>query len=160
NPVSAHQPPSPPSEPQPTTQNTKLRAADVNFYYGSFQALHAISLDMHANQITALIGPSGCGKSTFLRTLNRINETIRHSRLEGKILLDGEDVLSVDVTSLRRRIGMVFQRPNPFPKSISDNIAYGLKINGMAKRSELRDKVEQSLQRAALWDEVKDKLHE
>jgi phosphate transport system ATP-binding protein len=140
--------------------NPKLKASNINFFYGSFQALHDISLDMHAQQITALIGPSGCGKSTFLRTLNRINETIRHSRVEGKILLDDEDVLSVDVTSLRRRIGMVFQRPNPFPKSISDNIAYGLKINGMAKRSEMRDKVEQSLRRAALWDEVKDKLHE
>jgi phosphate transport system ATP-binding protein len=146
-------------EPVPSAM-PKLKASNINFYYGSFQALHDISLDMHANQITALIGPSGCGKSTFLRTLNRINETIRHSRVEGKILLDNEDVLSVDVTSLRRRVGMVFQRPNPFPKSISDNIAYGLKINGMAKRSELRDKVEQSLRRAALWEEVKDKLHE
>ncbi|PWU11652.1 MAG: phosphate ABC transporter ATP-binding protein [Terriglobia bacterium] len=159
------------SPPQPTQQNSgasvsepaanpKLRTSHVNFYYGSFQALHDISLDMHANQITALIGPSGCGKSTFLRTLNRINETIRHSRVEGKVLLDNEDVMNVDVTSLRRRVGMVFQRPNPFPKSIADNIAYGLKINGMAPRGELRDRVEQSLRRAALWDEVKDKLQE
>ena len=138
----------------------KLRAANINFYYGAFQALHDISLDMHTNRITALIGPSGCGKSTFLRTLNRINETIRHSRVEGKILLDNEDVLGVDVTSLRRRVGMVFQRPNPFPKSISDNIAYGLRINGMAHRGEMRDRVERSLRRAALWEEVKDKLHE
>jgi phosphate transport system ATP-binding protein len=138
----------------------KLRTANVNFYYGAFQALHNISLDMHTNQITALIGPSGCGKSTFLRTLNRISETIRHSRVEGQILLDNEDVTSVDVTSLRRRVGMVFQRPNPFPKSIADNIAYGLKINGMATRGDLRDKVEHSLRRAALWDEVKDKLHD
>ena len=138
----------------------KLRASNINFYYGVFQALHDISLDMHANHITALIGPSGCGKSTFLRTLNRINETIRHSRVEGKILLDDEDVLNVALTSLRRRVGMVFQRPNPFPKSIADNIAYGLKINGMASRGELRDKVEQSLRRAALWDEVKDKLQD
>ena len=138
----------------------KLRATHINFYYGSFQALHDISLDMHTNQITALIGPSGCGKSTFLRTLNRINETIRHSRVEGEILLDNEDVLGVDVTDLRRRVGMVFQRPNPFPKSIFDNIAYGLKINGMAGRGEMRDKVERSLRRAALWDEVKDKLHD
>src|SRR5215467_7688783 len=106
-----------------STVNPKLKASNINFYYGSFQALHDISLHMHANQITALIGPSGCGKSTFLRTLNRINETIRHARVEGKILLDNEDVLSVDVTSLRRRVGMVFQRPNPFPKSIADNIA-------------------------------------
>ncbi len=140
--------------------NPKLRALHVNFFYGSFQALHDISLDMHANHITALIGPSGCGKSTFLRTLNRINETVRHTRVEGQVLLDDEDVMSVDVTSLRRRVGMVFQRPNPFPKSIADNIAYGLKINGMASRRELRDKIEHSLRRAALWDEVKDKLNQ
>ena len=138
----------------------KLQAVNVNFYYGAFRALHDISLDMHTNQITALIGPSGCGKSTFLRTLNRINETIRNARMEGQILLDNEDVLGVDVTNLRRRVGMVFQRPNPFPKSISDNIAYGLRINGMARRGEMRDRVEQSLRRAALWEEVKDKLHE
>jgi len=138
----------------------KLRAANINFYYGAFQALHDISLDMHASRITALIGPSGCGKSTFLRTLNRINETIAHSRVEGRILLDNEDVLSVDVTSLRRRVGMVFQRPNPFPKSIADNIAYGLQINGMASRGEMKDRVERSLRRAALWDEVKDKLNQ
>ena len=138
----------------------KLQAVNVNFYYGAFRALHDISLDMHTNQITALIGPSGCGKSTFLRTLNRINETIRNARMEGQVLLDNEDVLGVDVTNLRRRVGMVFQRPNPFPKSISDNIAYGLRINGMAHRGEMRDRVEQSLRRAALWEEVKDKLHE
>jgi phosphate transport system ATP-binding protein len=148
-------------EPRPVQpSHPKLRAANVNFYYGAFQALHDISLDMQASRITALIGPSGCGKSTFLRTLNRINETIAHSRVEGQILLDNEDVLGVDVTSLRRRVGMVFQRPNPFPKSISDNIAYGLQINGMASRGEMRDRVERSLRRAALWDEVKDKLHE
>ena len=138
----------------------KLQAININFYYGAFKALHDISLNMHTNRITALIGPSGCGKSTFLRTLNRINETIRHSRMEGQILLDNEDVLAVDVTSLRRRVGMVFQRPNPFPKSIADNIAYGLRINGMAHRGEMRDRVEQSLRRAALWEEVKDKLHD
>ena len=148
-------------EPHPVQpSHPKLQAVNVNFYYGAFRALHDISLDMHTNQITALIGPSGCGKSTFLRTLNRINETIRNARLEGRILLDNEDVLGVDVTNLRRRVGMVFQRPNPFPKSISDNIAYGLRINGMAHRGEMRDRVEQSLRRAALWEEVKDKLHE
>ncbi|MBZ5575774.1 MAG: phosphate ABC transporter ATP-binding protein PstB [Acidobacteriia bacterium] len=146
-------------EPVPAVK-PKLKASNINFYYGAFQALHDISLDMHTNQITALIGPSGCGKSTFLRTLNRINETIRHSRVEGKILLDDEDVLGVDVTSLRRRVGMVFQRPNPFPKSIAENIAYGLRINGMASRGEMKDRVEHSLRRAALWDEVKDKLNE
>ena len=138
----------------------KLKAINVNFYYGAFQALHGISLEMHTNRITAFIGPSGCGKSTFLRNLNRINDTIRHSRMEGQILLDNEDVRLADVTNLRRRVGMVFQRPNPFPKSIFDNIAYGLRINGMASRSDLRDKVEHSLKRAALWEEVKDKLHE
>src|SRR5579863_5797660 len=147
--------------PTPTpTSEPKLRAKNVNFFYGSFKALHDISLDMHTNRITALIGPSGCGKSTFLRNLNRINDTIRNSRMEGKILLDNEDIRNVDVTNLRRRVGMVFQRPNPFPKSIADNIAYGLKVNGLASRSEMRDRVERSLKRAALWDEVKDKLNE
>jgi phosphate transport system ATP-binding protein len=153
-PKAAHvEPPVPQPEP-------KLRATNVNFYYGAFQALHGISLDMLTNRVTALIGPSGCGKSTFLRNLNRINDTIKNSRMEGQILLDNEDVAGVDITNLRRRVGMVFQRPNPFPKSIFDNIAYGLRINGMASRSELRDRVERSLQRAALWNEVKDKLHE
>src|SRR5262249_28289329 len=131
----------------PTTSpkaDIKLRATKVNFFYGSFQALHDISLDVRTNQITALIGPSGCGKSTFLRNLNRINETIRNARLEGQILLDDEDVLSVDITSLRRRVGMVFQRPNPFPKSIADNIGYGLRINGLASRGEIRDRIEHS----------------
>jgi phosphate transport system ATP-binding protein len=146
--------------PKSVPATPKLRASHINFFYGSFQALHDISLDMEVNRITALIGPSGCGKSTFLRNLNRINETIRNSRMEGQILLDNEDVRGVDITSLRRRVGMVFQRPNPFPKSISDNIAYGLRINGMASRSEMRDRVEHSLRRAALWEEVKDKLHE
>ena len=149
------------SVPTPTpAAGPKLRATNVNFYYGKFQALYDISLDMLERKVTALIGPSGCGKSTFLRNLNRINDTIKNSRMEGRILLDNEDVRGVDVTNLRRRVGMVFQRPNPFPKSIYDNIAYGLKINGMAKRSEMRDRVERSLQRAALWSEVKDKLHE
>src|ERR1017187_10266999 len=149
--------PLPPPTPQP---GPKLRASNVNFYYGMFQALYEISLDMLTNRVAALIGPSGCGKSTFLRNLNRINDTIRNSRMEGQILLDDENIATVDVTSLRRRVGMVFQRPNPFPKSIFDNVAYGLRINGMATRSDLPDKVEHSLRRAALWDEVKDKLHE
>jgi len=137
----------------------KLRAENVSFYYGSFKALHGISLDMYENRITALIGPSGCGKSTFLRSLNRISETIRHSRIEGRITLDGEDALSLDVTNLRRRVGMVFQRPNPFPKSIFDNIAYGVRVNGLRHGRPLSEVVETSLQRAALWEEVKDKLH-
>jgi phosphate transport system ATP-binding protein len=138
----------------------KMRARNVNFHYGAFKALHDISLDFPANKVTALIGPSGCGKSTFLRSLNRINETLRGTRIEGEITLDGEDVLKMDVTGLRRRVGMVFQRPNPFPKSIFENVAYGVKVNGLASRSEMAGIVEKSLRRAALWDEVKDKLNE
>jgi len=146
--------------PTETGPSSKLRAVNINFFYGAFQALYDVSLEMKTGRITALIGPSGCGKSTFLRNLNRINETIRNARMEGQVLLDSEDVSELDVTSLRRRVGMVFQRPNPFPKSIFDNIAYGLRINNLASRSELRDRVEHSLNRAALWDEVKDKLHD
>jgi phosphate transport system ATP-binding protein len=135
----------------------KLKAVHLNFYYGTYQALHDISLEVPSNRITALIGPSGCGKSTFLRTLNRISETISNTRVEGEVLLDEENVLSVDVTALRRRVGMVFQKSNPFPKSIFDNVAYGLRVNGF--RGRLQDAVEHSLKRAALWEEVKDKLH-
>jgi phosphate transport system ATP-binding protein len=142
---------------KPVTQPHKLRAVNLNFFYGTYQALHGISLDVPTNRITALIGPSGCGKSTFLRTLNRINETIRNTRVEGQVLLDEEDVMQVDVTHLRRRVGMVFQKSNPFPKSIFDNVAYGPKVN--AFHGSLAEKVEQSLKRAALWEEVKDKLH-
>ncbi len=138
----------------------KLSTDRLSFHYGSYQALHDISLSFYANRITALIGPSGCGKSTFLRTLNRISETIRHTRIDGQITLDGEDVLALDVTNLRRRVGMVFQRPNPFPKSIFDNVAYGVRVNGLARGTSVREVVEKSLRRAALWDEVKDKLHE
>ncbi|MDQ1473857.1 MAG: phosphate transport system ATP-binding protein [Bryobacterales bacterium] len=143
---------------QPLT--AKMKTEHVNFYYGKFQALHDISLEFASNKVTALIGPSGCGKSTFLRTLNRINETLRDTRLEGSITLDGENILDKDVTEIRRRIGMVFQRPNPFPKSIYDNIIYGPKINGMLKGKNAAEIVEKSLRRAALWDEAKDKLHE
>ncbi len=141
---------------KPVEVPVKLRAVDLDFYYGAYQALHKITLEVPANKITALIGPSGCGKSTFLRTLNRISETIHNTRVEGQVLLDGEDVLRMDVTGLRRRVGMVFQKSNPFPKSIFDNVAYGLKVNGF--RGALADAVEHSLKRAALWDEVKDKL--
>jgi phosphate transport system ATP-binding protein len=145
---------------QPVSADIKMRAEHVNFYYGTYQALHDISLDFLTNRVTALIGPSGCGKSTFLRSLNRINETLRNARLEGEIVLDGENILEMDVTSVRRRVGMVFQRPNPFPKSIFENIAYGPRVNGLVRRSGLHELVEKSLQRAALWNEVKDKLHE
>ncbi|HKD09268.1 MAG TPA: phosphate ABC transporter ATP-binding protein PstB [Bryobacteraceae bacterium] len=138
----------------------KIRASHLNFYYGQFKALHDVSLDFATNKITALIGPSGCGKSTFLRNLNRINETLKDTRLEGEILLDGEDILAKEVTEVRRRVGMVFQRPNPFPKSILENIIYGPRINGMVRRGQTMEVVEHSLRRAALWDEVKDKLHE
>jgi phosphate transport system ATP-binding protein len=146
----------------PATQaaTPKMRTTKLNFFYGAFQALHDISLDFAPNRITALIGPSGCGKSTFLRTLNRINETVRDTRFEGEITLDGEDIMEKDVTEIRRRVGMVFQRPNPFPKSIFENIVYGPKINGMLKRGHATEVVEKSLRRAALWDEVKDKLQE
>ena len=138
----------------------KMRTSNIDFYYGKFHALHDVSLEFAENRVTALIGPSGCGKSTFLRTLNRINETLRDTRIEGEITLDGENILTKDVTEIRRRIGMVFQRPNPFPKSIFDNIIYGPKINGMLKKTPAAEVVEKSLRRAALWDEVKDKLHE
>ena len=138
----------------------KMRAVNVDFYYGSFKALHGVSLEFATNRVTALIGPSGCGKSTFLRNLNRINETLRDTRLEGEITLDGQDILTRDVTEIRRRVGMVFQRPNPFPKSIFENIIYGPKINGMLRGQSAAEVVEKSLRRAALWDEVKDKLHE
>ena len=137
----------------------KLRVQGLNFYYGSFQALHDIDMSIAVNKITAFIGPSGCGKSTFLRTINRMNETIRSTRVEGQILLDGEEVRKMDVTSVRRRIGMVFQKSNPFPKTIFDNVAYGLRINGITRQSVLEDAVQRSLEQAALWNEVKDKLN-
>ena len=145
------------TEPPTAALPLRFKITDVSFYYGPKQALFGISLDVPTNRITALIGPSGCGKSTFLRNLNRLQETIRHTRLEGEILLDGQNVLGMDVVKLRRRVGMVFQRPNPFPKSIYENVAYGLRINGY--KGNLKELVEKSLHRAALWDEVKDKLH-
>jgi phosphate transport system ATP-binding protein len=148
-------------ESKPSAESAKLSATNLNFYYGSFQALQGISMQVYDRKVTAFIGPSGCGKSTFLRTLNRMNETVRNSRVEGEILLDGENIFDLEVSQLRRRVGMVFQRSNPFPKSIFENIAYGPRINGFAKsRGTLREVVEQSLRRAALWEEVKDKLNE
>jgi phosphate transport system ATP-binding protein len=145
--------------PKETAANAAPRMAvkNLNFYYGKSQALFHVNLEIATNKVTALIGPSGCGKSTLLRTLNRMHETISHTRIEGDILLDGKDILSQDVTRLRRRVGMVFQRPNPFPKSIFDNVAYGLRINGY--KGTLKEQVEKSLHRAALWEEVKDRLH-
>ncbi len=137
----------------------KLESKNLSFYYGPFQALHNISMQIPAHQITAFIGPSGCGKSTYLRTMNRMNETLRNTRVQGDLLLDGEDLLGMDVTYLRRRVGMVFQKSNPFPKSIFENVAYGLRINGVSKKSVVEAAVERSLQHAALWSEVKDKLN-
>lgn len=136
----------------------KLRSKNLNFFYGSFQALHDISLDVSTNKITAFIGPSGCGKSTFLRTLNRMNEALRNTRVQGDLLLDGENLLDMDVTDVRRRVGMVFQKSNPFPKTIFDNVAYGLRVNGIHRKSVIEEAVERSLRHAALWTEVKDKL--
>ncbi|HEV8410681.1 MAG TPA: phosphate ABC transporter ATP-binding protein PstB [Gemmatimonadaceae bacterium] len=138
----------------------KMRASNLNFFYGKSQALHGISIRIPTNHVTAFIGPSGCGKSTFLRTLNRMCDTVKGTRVEGEVRLDGEDVFSLDVTSVRRRVGMVFQRSNPFPKSIFDNVAYGLRVNGGLSRAEVAERVERSLVRSALWDEVKHKLHE
>jgi len=139
----------------------KIKVEDLNFYYGSTQALKEVNLVLTERQITALIGPSGCGKSTFLRTLNRMNDTIPGARLEGKVLLDGLDIYapSVDVVALRQRVGMVFQKPNPFPQSIYDNVAFGPRVLGLGKRAKLDEVVEKSLREAALWDEVQDGLH-
>ncbi|MCK8602507.1 phosphate ABC transporter ATP-binding protein PstB [Desulfoferrobacter suflitae] len=139
----------------------KMAAENLNFYYGKFQALQGISLLFHERMVTALIGPSGCGKSTFLRCLNRMNDLIPISRVEGTILLDGHNIYApkVDVVALRRRVGMVFQKPNPFPKTIFENVAYGLRVNGVKDKAFLAERVEKSLQQAALWDEVKDRLH-
>jgi len=139
----------------------KIEADRLSFYYGSTQALQDISVRIAPNVVTAFIGPSGCGKSTFLRSLNRMNDIIPGTRVEGRLLMDGDDLYApgVDVVGLRRRIGMVFQKSNPFPKSIFENIAYGLRINGMAgSPSELSARVEECLRQAALWDEVKDRL--
>jgi phosphate transport system ATP-binding protein len=141
----------------------KIEADRLNFYYGAKRALHDISLGIQPNVVTAFIGPSGCGKSTFLRTLNRMNDIIPDTRVDGHVRIDGGDIYGrgVDVVELRRRVGMVFQKSNPFPKSIFENIAYGLRVNGMAgSRSELVGRVEESLRQAALWDEVKDRLNE
>ena len=140
----------------------KMSARNLKFYYGSVQALKDVSMNMRENRVTALIGPSGCGKTTFLRCLNRMNDTVEGARVEGEILMDGQNIYhpEVDVVQVRRRVGMVFQKSNPFPKSIFDNVAYGLRIEGQHSRSEIADRVEKSLKDAALWNEVADRLHE
>src|SRR5215467_12795452 len=141
----------------PAALPMRMNINKVNFYYGTKQTLFDVSMGIATNKVTALIGPSGCGKSTLLRTFNRMHETVRGARLQGEILLDGQNILSQDVTQLRRRIGMVFQRPNPFPKSIFENVAFGLRVNG--SKLPIAEAVEKSLRHAALWDEVKDHLH-
>jgi phosphate transport system ATP-binding protein len=140
--------------------NIRMEAKNLSVHYGEAQALFSVSLPIEEKAVTALIGPSGCGKSTFLRCLNRMNDIIPGALVEGEVLLDGEDIYrrSVDVVDLRRRVGMVFQKSNPFPKSIFDNVAYGLRINHIVRRSRLAERVEKSLREAALWDEVKDRL--
>jgi phosphate transport system ATP-binding protein len=162
-----------PALPQPPIASTAVRAPtgaevgkidvrELNFFYGAHQVLDRISVQVYAHQVTALIGPSGCGKSTFLRSLNRMNDIVPGARVEGRIAVDGRDIYAsaIDVVDLRRRVGMVFQKSNPFPKSIFDNVAYGLRINRLAtSREELRGRVEASLKAAALWDEVHDRLH-
>jgi phosphate transport system ATP-binding protein len=143
------------------TLDIKIETKGLNFYYGPTHALKKIDIVIRDRQITALIGPSGCGKSTFLRTLNRMNELFPHTRTEGRVSLDGEDIYrpGTDVVSLRQRVGMVFQRPNPFPKSIYENVAFGPKVLGLLSRGEIAGRVEQSLKSAALWPEVSNRLH-
>ena len=139
---------------------TKITTKNVNLYYGANHALKDVTLDIYENKITAFIGPSGCGKSTFLKTLNRMNDLVPNVKIEGEILLDGENIYDpkVDTTLLRKKIGMVFQQPNPFPMSIYDNIAYGPRIHGIRSKAQLDEIVERSLRGAALWDEVSDRL--
>lgn len=143
-------------------KNVKMSVRNLNFYYGSVQALKNVNLEILANRVTALIGPSGCGKTTFLRCLNRMNDVVEGVRVEGQILLDGESIyaLEADPVQIRRRVGMVFQKSNPFPKTIFENVAYGLRINGSSSKKEIADRVEKSLKDAALWNEVVDRLHD
>lgn len=137
-----------------------IEAKNIDFYYGDFHALKDISMTMESNTVTAFIGPSGCGKSTFLRLFNRMNDLIPGTRLHGECLIEGENIYGrqVNVDELRKKVGMVFQKPNPFPKSIFENVAYGLRVNGVTDKGFIRERVEESLVKAALWDEVKDKL--
>jgi len=140
----------------------KIEVRNLNFYYGQKQVLYNISLPIYKNKITAIIGPSGCGKTTFIRVLNRMYETVEGARAEGEVILDGENILNkdYDLIKLRSKVGMVFQKPNPFPKSIYENVAFGLKIRGIRNKDLLYEKVKDALIKAALWDEVKDRLNE
>ncbi|MFP4315639.1 MAG: phosphate ABC transporter ATP-binding protein PstB [Desulfovibrionales bacterium] len=142
------------------SDNVKMSSTNLDFYYGTFRALKDITLEIGMNRVTALIGPSGCGKSTYLRCLNRMNDLIPGTRVEGSVLLDEGDIYDpkVDVVSLRRRVGMVFQKPNPFPKTIFENIAYGLRVTGIKDKNYIAERVEESLKGAAIWEEVKDRL--
>jgi len=152
-----------PTDPTAPEATVKIDVSHMNFYYGDKRALHDVSVQLGANRVSAFIGPSGCGKSTFLRTLNRMNDIIPGTRVEGTVLIDGVNIYDagLDIVGLRRRVGMVFQKSNPFPKSIFENVAYGLRINNLTRsKSELSDRVEESLKAAAIWDEVKDRLHE
>ncbi|RGW54681.1 phosphate ABC transporter ATP-binding protein [Dorea formicigenerans] len=138
----------------------KFDISNLNLHYGDFHALKDVSMQIEANKITAFIGPSGCGKSTFLKTLNRMNDLVENCKIDGKVLLDGTDIYKdMDEITLRYRVGMVFQQPNPFPKSVYDNVAYGPRIAGIKKKSQLDEIVERSLRQAAIWDELKDRLH-
>jgi phosphate transport system ATP-binding protein len=150
------------SAPRPEDFPVKLAADHLSCYYGETAALRDVTLDIRAHVVTALIGPSGCGKSTFLRTMNRMNDVIAGARIEGSLRLDGVDIYGpdIDVVALRRRVGMVFQKSNPFPTSVFENVAYGLRVNGLRNRAEIADRVEASLHAAALWTEVRDRLHE
>jgi phosphate transport system ATP-binding protein len=145
-----------------TLPKERIRVTNLNFFYGKTQALKDINLNIYENKITAIIGPSGCGKSTFIRLLNRMNDLIPNTRLEGNVYLDGKNIYdsNVDVVDIRRRVGMVFQKPNPFPKSIFDNLSYGLEVNGIRDKNIIRERVVKSLQKAALWNEIKDRLNE
>src|SRR6476659_8873490 len=150
-----------PAKPDSDSKKAKVAVRDLNFFYGRSQALHNISIEIPERIVMAFIGPSGCGKSTFLRTLNRMNDVIPATRVEGEVLIDDHNVYATgtDVVDLRRKVGMVFQKSNPFPKSIFENVAYGLRINRLTKRhSELEQRVEEALRDAALWNEVKDRL--
>src|SRR2546422_7347350 len=147
-------------DPPPTAATIKVSVRELNFFYGRVQALHNITIEIPERIVMAFIGPSGCGKTTFLRTLNRMNDVIPATRVEGKVLMDGRDIYEpgTDVVELRRKVGMVFQKSNPFPKSIFDNVAYGLRINRLtSSMAELEERVEQALRDAALWNEVKDR---
>ncbi len=141
-------------------ETKKINIENFNFYYSKKQVLKNVDMDVEKNKVVAIIGPSGCGKSTLLRSINRMNELIPGTRAEGNITIDGQNIFDkdVDITTLRRKVGMVFQKPNPFPKSIYDNVAYGLRINGMRERSLIEERVEESLKASALWNEVKDRL--